>query len=95
MTRDPLRVAVIGVGRIGFFHARHVQEVGAETGACRLVAVADRHGDTAQRAAARLSDGGREQVAAFDSPEALAEAGVADAAVIASRTRDHGGTPKP
>ena len=89
MTRDPLRVAVIGVGRIGFFHARHVQEVGAETGACRLVAVADRHGDTAQRAAARLSDGGREPVAAFDSAEALAGAGVADAAVIASRTRDH------
>jgi predicted dehydrogenase len=87
---EPLRVAVVGVGRIGLFHARHVQEVAAETGACRLVAVADGHEDTATRVAARLSGEQEQPVAAYDSAEALAEAGVIDAAVIASRTEDHG-----
>ncbi len=81
-------VAAVAVGRIGVFHARHVQEVAQETGMCQLVAVADRHADTAKRVAAELSNQ-RDEVLAFDSPEALAEAGVADAAVVASRTIDH------
>lgn len=84
-----LRVAAVGVGRIGVFHAQHVQEVGAATGACRLVAVADRHGATATRVAAQLSRHQEEEIHAFDSAEALAQAGLADAAVIASRTADH------
>ena len=84
-----LRVAAVGAGRIGAFHARHVQEVGAQTGTCRLVAVADRHGATASRVAARLSRDQDEEIHAFDSAEALAQAGLADAAVIASRTIDH------
>ncbi|HJP34222.1 MAG TPA: Gfo/Idh/MocA family oxidoreductase [Candidatus Latescibacteria bacterium] len=84
-----VKVAAIGVGRIGRFHARHVQEVADESGTCRLVAVADRHGDTAKRVAAELSEGQDRKVQAFDSPEALATAGVADAAVVASRTADH------
>lgn len=86
---DPLRVAVVGVGRIGVFHAQHVQELSAETGACQLVAVADRHGDTAQRVAAELSDTQNHAVQAFSSPEALADAQAADAAVVASRTEYH------
>ena len=99
MSTKVLRVAAVGVGRIGVFHARHVQEVGAEgvaagahdlaPGRCRLVAVADRHEDTARRVAAELSAGQGNEVLAFDSAEALAEAGVADAAVVASRTADH------
>jgi predicted dehydrogenase len=85
----PVKVAAIGVGRLGLFHARHVQELAQETGTCQLVAVADRHADTAKRVAAELSAGQAIVVQAFDSPEALAAAGVADAAVVASRTADH------
>ena len=85
---DPVAVAAVGVGRIGVFHARHVQEVARETGTCRLVAVVDRHADTAKRVAGELSDG-LDEVLAFGSPEALAEANVADGAVVASRTIDH------
>ena len=85
----PIAVAVVGVGRIGRFHAQHVQELAQEMGRCRLVAVADRHGDTARRVAAQLSASQGPPVQAFDSPEALAAAGVAAAAVIASRTADH------
>ena len=29
MAAEPLRVAAVGVGRIGVFHARHVQELAA------------------------------------------------------------------
>lgn len=89
MAAGVLRVAVVGVGRIGVFHARHVQEVGAETGQCRLTSVADRYGDTARRVAAQLAAEQSGEVLAFDGAEALAAAGVADAAVIASRTADH------
>ena len=35
----PFSLAVIGVGRIGIFHARHVQELARERGDCALVAV--------------------------------------------------------
>ena len=41
------RVAVIGVGRIGAFHARHVQELASERGDCALTAVVDGYGDLA------------------------------------------------
>lgn len=86
---DRLRVAVVGVGRIGVFHARHVQEVAREVGDCELVAVVDRHADTAQRVATQLSAAQNRDMQAYDSPEALVAAGVADAAVVASRTADH------
>ncbi|MEE2659051.1 MAG: Gfo/Idh/MocA family oxidoreductase [Candidatus Latescibacterota bacterium] len=85
----PLRVAAIGVGRIGVFHARHLQEIGAETGECELVAVADRHGKTAQHIAAELGKRQVGEISHFNSAEELAAAGVASAALIASRTEDH------
>ena len=40
-----------GVGRIGLYHARHVQELGRERGLCELVGVVDGYGDIAQRVA--------------------------------------------
>jgi predicted dehydrogenase len=85
----PVRIAVVGVGRIGRFHAQHVQELAQETATCQLVAVVDRHGDTAQRVATQLSVDQDTEVQAFDSPEALVGANIADAAVVASRTADH------
>ena len=47
MMVDPFRIAVIGVGRIGVFHARHVQELASERGDCVLAAVVDGYGDLA------------------------------------------------
>ena len=40
---DRLRLGVVGVGRIGVFHAQHIQELAAEREDCELVAVADQH----------------------------------------------------
>ncbi len=86
---DRLRVAVVGVARIGSYHARNVQDIAATTGGCRLAAVVDAHGDTAARVATRLAEGRSEPVRAFPTPEALIEAGIADAVIVASRTEDH------
>ena len=85
----PLRLAVVGVGRIGRHHARHLQELSRERGDCRLVAVVDRHADTAERIAAELQTGQAQPIAAYETPEALVAAGDVQAVVVASRTADH------
>ncbi len=84
-----LKLAVVGVGRIGVFHARHVQELGRERGDCELVAVVDPYRDTAARTAGRLQQGQEHRIHAFTRVEELRQAGLADGAVIASRTEDH------
>jgi myo-inositol 2-dehydrogenase/D-chiro-inositol 1-dehydrogenase len=84
-----IRVAVVGVGRIGVFHARHVQELSREGMGCELVAVVDRYGDTAERVAGGLQSEQKTPLAAFRSVDALLAANVADAAVVATRTEDH------
>ena len=84
-----LQIAVVGVGRIGVFHAQHVQELGRETGTCQLVAVVDTHGDTAERVARQLQAGQEREIRPFTRVADLAESELADSAVIASRTADH------
>lgn len=84
-----IRIAVVGVGRIGVFHARHVQEHSREGAGCELTAVVDRHADVADRVAALLQKDQQSTVHAYRSIEDLLAAGGADAAVIASRTADH------
>ena len=54
------RIAVIGVGRIGAFHARHVQELASERGDCALTAVVDGYGDLAAEVTAQLQAGQRD-----------------------------------
>src|SRR4051812_37751938 len=76
--RPPLHVGVVGVGRIGTFHARTLRAL-ESVGALSL---ADADGARAQQLAAELG------AAAVDSPEALIEAGV-DALVIATPTPGH------
>ena len=85
----PIRMAVVGVGRIGVFHARHVQELARKTGVCELVAVSDTYGDTARRVAAELQADQATEIYAFDDVSDLAASNLIDAALIASRTEDH------
>ncbi len=85
----PLKLAVVGVGRIGVFHARHVQELGEATGTCELVAVADGYESTAGDVARDLGKNQTSDIRAFKSTPDLADAGLIDAAVVASRTEDH------
>ncbi len=86
---DPLRVAVVGVGRIGHFHALHVQELAAARGDCRLVAVVDRHHPDDGEVVAALRSRQSHPLEAFGSVEALVRSGVADAAIVATRTNRH------
>lgn len=85
----PIKMAVIGVGRIGVFHAKHVQELARETGKCELVAVVDTFGDTAQKVAQVLQKDQDTQIHAFHSTSDLAQANLVNGALIASRTDDH------
>jgi len=77
------------VGRIGLFHARHVQEIANERRDCVLAAVVDAHADTAERVAARLQGDQDRPIRAFHRVEDALEAGRIDAAVVSSRTEDH------
>lgn len=85
-----LRLAVLGVGRIGAFHARHVQELSLEHGDCELAAVVDTYGDTAWRVARQLQPQQRSKIHPFNRIDDLIDARLIDAAVVASRTEDHG-----
>ena len=87
--RKPLKLAVVGVGRIGVFHARHVQELGEAGGTCELAAVADRYGSTAEDVARNLQENQASEIRAFKSTSDLTDAGLIDAAVVASRTEHH------
>jgi len=84
-----LKLAVVGAGRIGVFHAQYLQELGQERGDCELVAVVDTYQELAGRVARQLQAGQMAPIRAFTSVEALLAAGLAEGAIIASRTEDH------
>ena len=86
---ERFRIAVVGVGRIGAFHARHVQELASERGDCSLAAIVDEYGDLAAEVAAQLQAGQETAIGVFKNAEELVAAKAADGAFIASRTRDH------
>ena len=89
MTSEPLQVAVVGVGRIGRFHAGHVMAVGARHGGCELVAGVDDYSDAADRVAAQLSPAAGRDVRAFRQVEDLIAADLSAVTIVASRTSDH------
>lgn len=76
-----LRMAVVGAGRMGRFHAEKIAALAAQTGELALVAVADLHLERAQAVALPL--GAR---ACRDAREAF---GGAQAAVVAAPTTVH------
>lgn len=82
---QPLKIAVAGLGRIGAIHALHAHELSSETPDCELVAVAE--SDTAR--ARRFTEQVNRELRVFTSLEALAEARICDAAVIATPTGKH------
>ena len=85
----PLRVALVGVGRIGTYHAQHAQELARSRGDCQLVALVDGFAGAAQRARDQLQLHQDGEIATFDDVDDLVESESCDVAVIASRTADH------
>jgi predicted dehydrogenase len=82
----PLRLAIVGLGRMGSVHALHAHELARDTGACEISALADIDMDRAHRFNAEIG----KQIPIFPSIEALAKAGVCEAAVIVTPTENHG-----
>ena len=76
--RDPLHVGIVGVGRIGAFHARTLAQLDGE----RMLTLCDADASRAQALAGEL---GAQAVA---TPEALVAAGI-DALAIATPTPTH------
>ncbi len=81
----PLRIAVVGVGRMGPVHALHVHEIEKETGKCALSAMVDREIGRAQKVAADLGPG----IPVFSSIGDLLASKTADASVIVTPTENH------
>ena len=82
---QPIRIAVAGLGRMGIIHALHVHELARETGNCTLAALCTLDAGKAERFAAETGC----DVPVFRSVRDLADAGVADATVIATATPCH------
>lgn len=82
---ESLKVAVVGVGRMGAIHALHVHELARDTKSCELVAIAEPDPSHAQRF---LTEIGRE-LPVFPSVEELAKSQIANAAVIVTPTDNH------
>ncbi|MEO6923804.1 MAG: Gfo/Idh/MocA family oxidoreductase, partial [Bryocella sp.] len=82
---SPLRLAVVGLGRMGMIHAHHAFELSQETPHCTLVAIS-----TADRSQADffLQQTGAD-IPVFNSIDDLAAAEICDAVVIATNTSLH------
>jgi predicted dehydrogenase len=82
---DSVRLAVVGLGRIGALHALHARELADESEGLELTALVDTDVERARTEARKL--GG--DLRLFGTVEELAEAGAANAAVIATPTDRH------
>src|SRR5579872_2951468 len=81
---EPLRIAVVGVGRMGPIHALHVHDIAKESGRCVLSAVVDADIARARRCADELG-----VAATFASIDEMLSANVADASVVVTPTASH------
>ena len=50
---EPLKLAIAGLGRMGWVHARNILEMSAQDGNCRIVALVDSNRDRAERDSGR------------------------------------------
>jgi len=87
---EPIRLAVVGLGRIGALHSLHATELGISTGGCKLAALVDARIDHAQKVAKDFSAIQDSPIEAYPSVEALIEADACDAAVVCTPTEQHG-----
>ncbi len=84
-----VKLAVIGLGRIGEFHALHAQELARDEESCELAAVVDLDREKAERFAKRMSALQTKPVQAFATVGELLSSGASEAAVVCSPTANH------
>lgn len=85
MASEPLRIAIAGLGRMGWVHASNVHDLSRETGACRIAALVDLDLEKARRFASERNL----DVPVFASVDELAAAQVCDATLIVTPTEHH------
>jgi myo-inositol 2-dehydrogenase/D-chiro-inositol 1-dehydrogenase len=82
---EPLKISIVGVGRMGPIHALHAREIERESGNCVLTAIVDADLERARRVAAEL--GG--DIRAFSSIGELLASKATQASVIVTPTDGH------
>jgi myo-inositol 2-dehydrogenase/D-chiro-inositol 1-dehydrogenase len=82
---EPLKLAVVGIGRMGVIHALHAHELASESGSCVLAALVDSDTDRARGFAAQIG----KDIPVFSSVQELAAADVCRASVIVTPTENH------
>ncbi len=87
---EPLKLAVVGLGRIGALHSQHAVELAASSGACALAAIVDARLEHARAIAEELASTQGSSIQVYPSVEALIDAGACDAAVVCTPTDQHG-----
>jgi len=87
MTDRPLDIGIVGIGRMGWVHARHLLELERDTGLCRLGAVVDRDAARLKRFAEELGFQGR----TFHSLETYIASDACRVTLVAAPTEHHRG----
>ncbi len=82
---QPIRVGVIGLGRMGMIHALHIQELARESNLCRLTCAST----TDMNAASNFLSLTGNSTPLFDDICGLAKSGLCDVTVIATNTPLH------
>jgi myo-inositol 2-dehydrogenase/D-chiro-inositol 1-dehydrogenase len=82
--QEGLRVAMAGLGRMGWVHARNLLELERQ-GACEVVALVDVDLSRARR----FAEESRSRARVFGSVRELADAGLCDATLVATPTEKH------
>ena len=85
----PIRIAVIGLGRMGSIHALHAAEISQEVDGCSLTALVDIDEGRVKETANLLARISTAKPRAFSNIDELLESGVSDAAIVATPTHLH------
>lgn len=82
---QPIRVGVVGLGRMGMIHALHIHELAQESNLCRLACVSTLDKQAADRFHSIIDN----TTPVFESIEELASSNTCDVAIIATNTELH------
>ncbi len=82
---EPLKIAVVGLGRMGAIHAFHAYELARDTGSCEFAALVERQ---TERANQFLRETGL-NIPIFQSIDELIASKICQAAVIVTPTEEH------